>query len=179
MLERRKLTNRIWDGLVSLFDPRVLFHSLRILHYNNYNHLKPLRDVSIGKDVKIAPNVSLRNGARIEISDQAQIGEHTSLWAGNETGRIFVGSRSVFGPHCYVTAANYGLSVALPITGQPMSEADVVVGNDCWIGTKAIILAGVTLGDGCVIGAGSVVTHSIPSNAIAAGIPAKVIKLRS
>ena len=52
------------------------------------------------------------------------------------------------------------------------------VGNDCWIGANAVILQGVTIGDGVVIGAGSIVTHDVPSNSIAFGNPAKVMKRR-
>jgi maltose O-acetyltransferase len=54
----------------------------------------------------------------------------------------------------------------------------VTIGNDVWIGTRSIILPGVTLGDGCIIGAGSVVTRSVPPFAVAAGNPARVIRQR-
>ena len=52
----------------------------------------------------------------------------------------------------------------------------VVIGNDCWFGANVTICGGVTIGDGCVIGAGSVVTENIPDNTFAAGIPCKVIR---
>jgi acetyltransferase-like isoleucine patch superfamily enzyme len=64
------------------------------------------------------------------------------------------------------------------ITDQEMIERDVVIGEDCWIGMKTITTTGATLGDGCVIGAGSVVTRDVPARAIAAGSPAKVIRQR-
>jgi len=54
----------------------------------------------------------------------------------------------------------------------------VIIGNDVWIGTKVIIMGGIKLGNGVVIGAGSIVTKNIPDYAIAVGIPAKVIKYR-
>ena len=57
-------------------------------------------------------------------------------------------------------------------------ECIIEVGHDVWIGTGAIILAGVTIGTGAVIGAGAVVTHSIPPYAVAAGVPARVLRLR-
>ena len=59
-----------------------------------------------------------------------------------------------------------------------MVEQDVTIGADCWIGTKAVITAGVALGDGCVIGASSVVTGDVPAGAIHAGIPARLIRMR-
>ena len=52
----------------------------------------------------------------------------------------------------------------------------VVIGNNCWIGQNVVILKGVKIGDNCVIGASSVVTKDIPSNSIAVGSPAKVVK---
>jgi acetyltransferase-like isoleucine patch superfamily enzyme len=58
------------------------------------------------------------------------------------------------------------------------SKGPVVIGNDVWIGFRAIILSGVRIGDGAVIGAGAVVTHDVPPYAIATGIPAKVQRFR-
>jgi len=52
----------------------------------------------------------------------------------------------------------------------------VVIGNDCWICANAVILPGVTIGDGCVIGAGSVVTHDIPARSLAMGVPCRVVR---
>lgn len=52
----------------------------------------------------------------------------------------------------------------------------VKIGNHVWIGTRAIIMKGVTIGDGAIIGAGAIVTKNVPANSIVAGVPAKVIK---
>ncbi len=52
----------------------------------------------------------------------------------------------------------------------------VVIGNDCWFGANVVVCPGVTVGDNCVIGAGSVVTRSIPADSFAAGVPCRVIR---
>ena len=52
----------------------------------------------------------------------------------------------------------------------------VVIGNDCWFGANVVVCPGVTIGDNCVIGAGSVVTRDIPANSFAAGVPCRVIR---
>lgn len=161
-----------------LLDPGVLLHGLRMLNYYGYAHVRPRREMTCGTGVRIAPNASFRNGARITLGDGVQLGERASLWAGRKTAQITVGDRTTFGPDVFVTAADYGLAADRRIIDQAMSEHDVVIGADCWIGTKAVITAGVTLGDGCVIGAGSVVTRNVPAGAIAAGVPAKVLKQR-
>ena len=54
----------------------------------------------------------------------------------------------------------------------------VIIGNDVWIGTRAIVLGGVTIGDGAVVGAGAIVTKDVPPFAIVVGVPAKVIRFR-
>ena len=142
------------------------------------HHAAQKPKLTLGRDVRLAPNTSFANAERIVLGDQVQLGARCSLWAGNTTGRIVVGDRTTFGPDCFVTAADYGLKAGVRITDQPMTERDVIIGPDCWIGTKTVITAGVTLGEGCVIGAGSVVTKDVPAGAIAAGVPAKVLKMR-
>lgn len=57
-----------------------------------------------------------------------------------------------------------------------VEQADVVIENKCWIGTRSIILKGVHLGEGCVVGAGSVVTKSFPAYSVVAGNPARLIR---
>lgn len=60
----------------------------------------------------------------------------------------------------------------------PRPPAEALVGNDVWIGCHAVILSGVAVGDGAVVGAGSVVTHDVPPYAIVAGVPARVLRYR-
>jgi len=64
------------------------------------------------------------------------------------------------------------------IKGHPKTKGDVIIGNDVWIGYNAVILSGVSIGDGSVIGTDAVVTTDIPPYAIAAGNPARVLKKR-
>lgn len=64
------------------------------------------------------------------------------------------------------------------IEGHPSSKGDIVIGNDVWIATGARILSGVTIGDGCVIGAHAVVAKSVPAYSVVAGNPGRVVKKR-
>ena len=69
----------------------------------------------------------------------------------------------------------------LPVEDIPRAwdnKGDIVVGNDVWIGYEAVILAGVTIGDGAVVGARAVVTKDVPPYAIVGGVPAKAIRKR-
>lgn len=164
--------------LRSLIDPRSYLHWLRLLHYWNYAHVTPRRRARIGPGVAMAPNVSLRNGERIEIGARAHIGEGCALWAGDSSGRIVIGEEALFGPQVFLTASDYRYEPDTPVMRQPRIEGDVVIGRDVWLGARVIVLAGVTVGDGCVVAAGSVVTRSLPPGAVAAGAPARIVKMR-
>lgn len=178
-IRKRTPLSRLARALTSVFDPGVLLHPFRVMHYYGYTHVKPRRRLTLGRDVRLAPNVSLAHGERIELGDQVQVGARCALWAGKTSSRIRVGARTTFGPDCFVTAADYGLAAGQRITDQAMVERDIIIGPDCWIGARAIITAGVTIGEGAVIGAGSVVTKDVPPGAIAAGVPARVLRQRT
>ena len=67
---------------------------------------------------------------------------------------------------------------AAHVQGHPATKGDVIISNDVWIGSRATILSGVTVGDGAVIGAAAVVTRDVPAYAVAAGNPARTIRMR-
>jgi len=74
--------------------------------------------------------------------------------------------------------ANFTWWAAQGIHGHPRTKGDVVIGNDVWIGYKATIMSGVTIGDGACIGAHSVVTKDVPAYAVVAGNPAQLVRYR-
>lgn len=71
----------------SILHPGVLIHPFRMLHYWGYSHAIPRARIAKGRDLRIAPTASFRNGERIRLADQVQVGEYTALWAGRTTGR--------------------------------------------------------------------------------------------
>lgn len=91
-------------------------------------------------------------------------------------GSISIGDKNMFGPDVYITDSNHTYGPGLSPGDHPMQSGIVKIGNNCWIGAKAIILKDVELGDNCVVAAGAVVTKSFPAGSVIAGIPAKVIK---
>ena len=122
--------------------------------------------------------VSLQRGIRVVVDGgRLQIGSGTSI---NGLGtRILCKESVTIGAGCSISwdvqiLDNDFHTLTVKAVAQP-ATAPVVVGDHVWIGTRAVVLKGVTLGDGSVIAAGAIVTRDVPPGTIAAGIPARVV----
>lgn len=97
----------------------------------------------------------------------------------DKSGQISIGNGVRMASHSMLIAANHNFeSTEEPIFMQGLTYKPITLENDIWVGGRVNITCGVTIGHGCVIGGGSVVTKDIPPLSVAAGIPAKVIKSR-
>ncbi len=134
-------------------------------------------NVSIARDsILFCTGVIAQKGTGIIIGDRTGIGARAFI-AGQ--GGVTIGSDVITGPNIQIFSENHNFNDALlTIKEQGVTKQHTVIGNNCWLGGGIKILAGVTIGNGCVIAAGSVVTKSVPPNSIVAGVPAKVIKIR-
>lgn len=169
---------RLLRLIVSILDPRAWIHAVKLVNYYNYTHVAPLRSMTLGPHAAISPNATFSNPERIVAGRSLSLGARCSLWAGPSRGRILIGDYVLFGPEVMVTAAGYRFNDGSPVSRQSMDEADVVIGNDVWLGTRAIVLPGARIGDGAIVAAGAVVRDEIPDLAIVAGVPAKVVGWR-
>ena len=116
------------------------------------------------------------NGDQIEMGDS--VGFNIGCYI-NGYGGLTIGDNSGFGPYCMVHTANHVADdLDAPIRDQGWISQPVHIGKNCWIGMGVCILPGATIGDCCIIGAGSVVTRSIPAYSVAVGNPCRVIRNR-
>ena len=175
---RLSKAQRLRRLLLAFVDPRAWAHAFKVVNYYNYTHLSELRKVSRGRQVVISPLASFANGQNIVLGDGSRIGANCYLWAGPGTGRIVLGRDVMLGPQVMISASNYRFNDGSPVTAQAMKEADILIGRDVWIGYGAVILAGAEIGDGCIIGAGSVVRGRIEPFSILGGNPAQLIGRR-
>lgn len=117
-------------------------------------------------------------------SPEIRIGRNCYFGAYNHItsiNRIMIGDNLLTGKWVTITDNNHGAttsdSTSIPPIQRPLTtKGPVIIGNNVWIGDKATILAGVTIGDSAIIAANSVVTTNVPAYSVVAGIPAKVIK---
>lgn len=93
--------------------------------------------------------------------------------------QISIGRNCMIGPNCYITDANHQIAPGLAPAAQPVSSRGVVIEDEVWLGARVIVLRGVTIGRGAVVGAGAVVTKNIPAHAVAAGVPARILRMCS
>jgi acetyltransferase-like isoleucine patch superfamily enzyme len=112
----------------------------------------------------------------LEIGDNVGIAQNCFIQV---RGKVIIKNNVIFGPGVYVFSENHNFdNPDLPVVVQGETRKGVVIEEGVWIGSRATILDGVTIGMNSIIAAGSVVNKDIPPYSIAGGIPAKIIKSR-
>ena len=137
-------------------------------------------DITLGNQVALDRGVVIVTGGPPK-RDKVRIGSGTyvnryTIFDGHE--QLWVGEKCMIGPQCYITDGDHGTEPGADVQSQPMRKSPVIIEDGVWIGSHVVVLPGVRIGRGAVIGAGSVVTKSIPANAIALGVPARVVRMR-
>lgn len=174
----------------------------RIKHRFNLYLIKQ-KKIRIGNDSLIKSPYEIYGGNNIIIGEHVSIQQYSKLccfdkYAGKEykpeilignnvfsnrfltilsAGKISIGDDTFLGSHVLISNENHGTNPEYGCYGlQELSVSDVTIGKNCWIGDHCVILPGVAIGDYSIIGAGSIVTKSVPPYTIAVGNPARIIK---
>lgn len=156
------------------------------IHEKSHVYFQNLEHVQIGKGVVIQPfsvvyclNEADKNNSFLIIGEDTYIGEQNNIRAGG--GKITIGKKCLISQQVSIIASNHSILLDQNIMDQPWDEANnfVTIGDDVWVGCSVQILPGVTIGNGAVIGAGSVVTRDVEPNSIVVGNPARHLKYRS
>lgn len=128
----------------------------------------PPRGVTIGRGTYGRPEIlTFSDTDTVEIGNFCSIGPHVLIVAGGE--------------HRLGLATTYPIKTYLArdtVDRDAVAKGGVVVGHDVWLGARTTILSGVTIGNGAVVGAGSLVTKDVPAYAVAVGNPARVLRYR-
>ncbi len=146
-------------------------------------HGLSIHGIVIGSNVSIGDYSLLRCTLVLkELGDGIKIGNHVGIgmraFLGG-FGGIEIGDRCIIAHDLSIHSDNHNFDqVNTSIKYQGSTKQKVVIESDCWLGANVTVLGGVTIGEGAVIGAGSIVTKDIPPYSVAVGAPAKVIKSR-
>ncbi len=154
--EALKITSELNNNYNSPEKIRELFSKLTESEIDETFGLFPPFYTDCGKNIKIGKNVFINACCRFQ-----------------DQGGIEIGDGSLIGHNTTIATLNHDFN---PAKRQNLTPRPVKIGKNVWIGSDCTILPGVEIGDGAIIGAGSVVTKSIPANTIAVGNPARVIK---
>lgn len=178
-------SKRLYFKLYNNQDPQLMqehAHVQYMLH--KYNHIKPSKTK---KRRKILEKILGKTPDCMTIEQPFWCDFGYNIYLGNhfysnynltilDCNKVIIGDNCLIGPNVSIITVNHPhnrtdrinhLEYAIPI----------IIGNDVWIGCGTIINPGVTIGDNVIIGSGSIVTRDIPSNSLAVGNPAKVIKM--
>ena len=137
--------------------------------------------IDIGDNCLILSNCRIENFKYIDNSPEIILGNHCVIgyyFTILNASKVILGDDVLIASHVLITSENHSMNPESneSYISQPLISKPVIIGDGCWIGEKSCILPGVTIGKKSIIGAGSVVTKSIPDYCIAVGNPAKVVK---
>lgn len=168
LLSTRRLF-QLWRG-VRISPEAVLFSGVKLLRFP--------------KNIKIGESALLKSGAhlcpcnsesRVSVGARTSIGFHTLIYASSS---ISIGSDCMIAPFVYIVDSNHGIEKGIPMNQQDNIARPIVIGDDVWIGAHAVVLPGVSVGNGAVIAAGAVVKEDVGENMIVGGVPARTIGAR-
>jgi acetyltransferase-like isoleucine patch superfamily enzyme len=137
----------------------------------------PHEGITIGSGVFFGKNmlIDVPSGGCLQIGDRAWFNMNIVIAASRH---IEIGEDVLVAEYTSIRDGDHGTQPGVPIRCQPMSTAPVRIGEGAWIARGVAVLKGATIGAGAVVGAHAVVKSAIPANAIAAGIPARVVRYR-
>lgn len=160
---------------------RAILRNIYILAYNKIKR-PGIKSVFVARNAQIGHSTSIEKNCIID--GQSTIGKYTFV------GPFTTITKTNIGNYCSIASfvkighgehSLHRISTSTQFSSSPyeeLTQKPCNIGNDVWIGTDAVILRGVTIGDGAVVGANSVVTKNIPPFAVVVGSPARIIKYR-
>lgn len=125
-----------------------------------------------GEKVVLTQGFYCDYGSNIEVGENFYVNYGVCIL---DVCKVTIGKNCLIAPQVGIYTACHPIDCATRISGLEMGKP-ITIGDNCWIGGRAVINPGVTLGDNVIVGSGAVVTRSFPSNVIVAGNPARIIR---
>jgi acetyltransferase-like isoleucine patch superfamily enzyme len=176
ILQQRRAGNRV------SFSAYIKGHEKIELGRGCKIHADASVDASRSPGVRCGDKVTLNRYAYVQggdggvrLGDRVEVNNFSIV---NGTGGVDIGDDTLIGPGVRIISYQHRHARGATIRSQPADVRPIRIGRDVWVGANAVILAGVTIGDGAVVAAGAVVREDVPAYAIVAGVPATIKKYR-
>lgn len=196
-----------WAGRFAAIGYRPYKGRVELARMRPTGYISPSAEIShaslkLGNNIFIGDRVIIyqhKDGGSVELGDRVMLFNEIIIET-VEGGSLFIGADTAIQPRCHFTTAvtpihigkgvqiapqcafysyDHGIAPGQLIRDQPLqSKGPIIIEDDAWLGFGVIVLSGVRIGKHAVIGAGSVVTRDVPDGAVAAGAPARVVKMR-
>ena len=176
---KQKSKQIVSELLLGIFSFSLIKSLLISFSYYIHEHVIWRKHIHHKGDYRIHARASIRNANNIYLGNNVRITMDCCIWA-EQNSKIVFGDNVLVGPGVKIFCGNHGTALnGIPMTYQDRHEKDIIIGNDVWIGANSVITSGVSIGDGAVVAAGSVVTKDVGNYNIVGGVPAKLIKQRT
>ena len=163
--------------LLNMFTPIFWRQSFDFLAELTLENAYALRVMKRGKSTPISASARFNHPRNITIGDRSNINRNCMIWAG-DTAKVIIGKDCLTGPGVTIIASKYHVTGQNTIRSYPAYERDIIIGDDVWLGANVVVLPGVKIGNGAIVGAGSVVTKDVEPYTVVVGIPAVKLKDR-
>lgn len=173
-----KGTSPIWEVLRNAVSPRLLQSVAYSFAYYIHEQVSWRSQIHAEKNIRIHATASIRYAQNVYVGRNSHINHNCCVWAGQRS-KVILGDDVLMGPGVCLFAANHGTAKGRPMMWQERSEADIVIGDDVWLGANSVVTAGTRIANGVIVAAGAVVTKDVTEDdVIVGGIPARVIGRR-
>ena len=192
-----RIVSLIYDEIYSWSEsfvsciPGLIGRKIRVVFYNVFLRRSALKSVGPGSTFTCPSSISIGESAvgksnefiacpnsKIIIGDNTYFNSSVNLNS-SIGGSISIGDNCLIGPNFIARTASHAFrDKSRSVRSQGHNCLDIVIHNDVWIAANVTVLGGVILSEGCVVGAGAVVTKSLPPYSVAYGIPARVVSYR-
>lgn len=158
-----RLAARLPEGL----DPSVVVMGVPEIHGTGR--------IRLGRELLVYPGLYLetQEGGAIAIGDRVTLSRGVHVVAYD---RLEIGAGTIIGEYASIRDANHRIEAGVSWHDSGYDHAPITIGARVWIGHGAIVLPGVTIGDGAVVGANAVVNRDVPAGAVVGGVPARVLR---
>ena len=161
LLFKRFFISQAWEHLL-----------IRVRREYNYDYWKRRLQL-LGEDVLFYKYVVIHSPEKVSIKSHSRIGDYVLIWGG---GEVEIGEGVLIAAHSVITSEGHDPNA--DSFRDSSYSGKVTIKDNVWLGAGVYVLPGVTIGENCIVGAGTIVTKDIPANSIAIGNPAKLIKSR-